>query len=213
MKRASDSQDEASAKALKIDNEALQKVQNELTSLDDACREEQVAVQCKYDAMKKKHFEERGELLKKIPSFWKDVFLNFAGPHGLLLEQEVPVLEHLVDVRLEDNLDKKGSHKFTFTFTENDYFNETEIVKEIAVSPDDKAEVKVTPITWKKNILAEVPHEEGDLATFFRWLQSSEEDCEGDFGSMFRESVWEDALQIYANPPEDVEGEEEEGEE
>lgn len=109
MKRASTEGVESAAKLNKTDSAELTKIQEQLATLDEQCREEQVAVQCKYDALKKKPFAERGALLKRVPFFWKDVFVNFGFSAGLIDEAEVQVLEHLVDVHLEDNLDKKGS--------------------------------------------------------------------------------------------------------
>jgi len=216
---------ESESKQAKIDDEVTA-IQDKLSALDAECREEQVKIQCKYDKDKKPLFDKRGDLLKKIPKFWKTVFVNFAGPSGLILTPELPLLDHLADVRLVDNLDTKGSHKFTFTFSENPFFKETEIVKEITVAEDDSVEVKVTPITWTNNFMDGFPSEEGDVTSFVKWLQSKDEDREGDFGSVFRENVWQDALTIHDNPPqmdddydeegeegEEIEGEEEGGEE
>lgn len=222
-KRPLEEGEASDCKVLKIDDEALLAVQKELNDLDAKCREDQIEVQCKYEKMKAKHYHDRGEIFKKIPQFWKTVIVNFAGSTGLVLEEEIPVLEHLADVKLEDNLDKAGSHKFTFTFNENKYFKETELVKELKVKEDESVEVKVTPITWTEDPLKDI--DGGDeVQSFFKWLQSTEEDTMGDFGSVFRETIWEEALDVYQNPPvefdceegedeEQEEGEEEEGDE
>lgn len=222
-KRENESGEASAPKVQKIDDalmKELEGIQGELGKIDTQCRDEQIEVQCRFDALKRKHFEGRGELLKKIPSFWKDVFLNFAGPSGLLVEQEIPILDHLVDVKLEDNLDKKGSHNFTFVFSENEFFKETEIKKEVMVKDEDNVHITVTPITWKKNIL-EGLEDQAKHSSFMHWLQCTDEDSEGDFGSVFREVVWEDVLTLYAqavdvdddDEEDDVEDEEEEGNE
>lgn len=193
---------EPAAKVAKITpeiDEKLQEIQKEVHALDEQCREEQIVVQCSYDAKKGKHFRDRGDLFKKIPEFWKTVICNFAAPMGLMLETEAEALTYLEDVFLADNMDKEGSHKFTFTFKENPFFKESEIVKEIKVlkSDPENCEVKVTPITWTKDLLKDVTEAEKE-SSFFTWLQSNVEERE-DFGNLFREKVWQDALTVYEN--------------
>jgi len=199
-----------SPKFLKLDESLrkdLENVHAELSTLEKDCREEQIEVQCKYDAMKTKHFDTRAELVKKIPHFWKEVLLNFGTPAGLIHPDEVEVLDHLVDVKLEDNLDKKGSHKFTFTFNENPFFKETTIVKQVKVHDEDTAIVDVTPITFTKNPI-EGLDEEVRRNTFLGWLQSKEEDGEDDFGTTFREHVWEEVIKVYQNEHDDEDDDE-----
>lgn len=185
-----------------IDSEIEQKldaIKTEVDALDEQCRDEQILVQCSYDAKKSKHFKDRGGLFKKIPEFWKTVICNFASPTGLMLECETEALTYLEDVFLEDNMDAGGSHKFTFTFKENPYFKESEIVKHIIVKKEDpeNCEVKTTAITWTKDVLADVTEADKE-SSFFNWLQSNVEERE-DFGNLFREKVWQEALMVYEN--------------
>lgn len=179
--------------------EKLAEIQKEVHGLDEQCRQEQIILQCSYDAKKGKHFKDRGEIFKKIPEFWKTVICNFAAPLGLMLDCEIEALTYLEDIFLADNMDKEGSHKFTFTFKENPFFKETEIVKEIKVlkADPDNCEVKVTPITWTKDLLKDVSEAEKE-SSFFNWLQSNVEERE-DFGNLFREKVWQDALMVFEN--------------
>jgi len=209
-KRAHEDGEERESKIAKIDEttmKGLEEISKELVGLDDKCRDEQVQVQCKYDALKRKHFDSRGDLLKKIPNFWKHVLLNFGTYHDqeLVHEKEVELLDYIEDIKLEDNLDTQGSHRFTFLFKENPFFNETELVKEVKVGPEEETETKCTPITYKKNPLEGEDLDAGD--SFLTWLQSTDEECEGFFGTVFRESVWEEALNLYSEEasPEDDE--------
>jgi len=212
-KRPADATEEVAAKYAKLDDTLrndLEKVQGELNKLEQGCREEQIEVQCKYDAMKKKHFDARGALVKKIPNFWRDVLINFGQPAGLINPAEIEVLDYLEDVILEDNLDRKGSHKFTFTFKENPFFKETTIVKSVVIKDEENVQIDVTPITFTKNPLENLL-ENQPTASFLHWLQSKDEDGEDDFGSAFREHVWEEAVGVYS--PEDQGDENENGEE
>lgn len=213
-KRAGDETEEVQAKFAKIDDSLrkdLESVQDELNKLEQGCREEQIEVQCKFDALKKKHFDSRGELVRKIPAFWKEVILNFGTPAGLIHPNEVEILDYLEDVKLEDNLDKKGSHKFTFIFKENPFFKETTLTKQVKVQDEENVHISATPLTFIKNPLEGLPEEE-TASSFLHWFQSTDEDGEDDFGSTFREHVWEEAVNVYS--PDDIdEGDEEEGDE
>jgi len=190
-----------SSKFLKLDESLrkdLENVQIDLIGIKEKRREEQIELKRKYNAITNEHFHSRAELVKKIPHFWKEVLLNFGSPAGLIHEDEFEVLDHLVDVKLEDNLDKRGSHKFTFTFSENPFFKETIIVKQIKIQVDAVI-VDVTPITFLKNPI-EGLDERIRHHTFLGWLQSKEEEGENelnDFGTIFREDVWDNALRIY----------------
>jgi len=213
-KRPAEETEEVAAKYAKLDDTLrndLEKVQGELNKLEQGCREEQIEVQCKYDAMKKKHFDARGALVKKIPNFWRDVLINFGQPAGLINPAEIEVLDYLEDVILEDNLDRKGSHKFTFTFKENPFFKQTTIVKSVLIKDEENVQIDVTPITFTKNPLENLLADEQPTASFLHWLQSKDEDGEDDFGSTFREHVWEEAVGVYN--PEDQGDENEDDEE
>jgi len=190
---------------------ALEAINSEIIKLDTECRAEQIVIQCKYDKQKNKHFQVRADIFKKIPDFWKILIENFAVPRELAIEQDMEVLSYLTDIFLDDNMDKEGSHKFTFTFKENPFIKETEIVKEINAADPDNLKITTSPITWTKNILEGLEEEEKSKS-FFTWLLSDTEERE-DFGNTFREKVWEEALAVYENEADDAEYEGEDGDE
>merc|ERR1719505_485331 len=145
--------------------DGLKRIHAEVLGLDGRCRDEQIQVQCKFDQLKKKHFDHRADLLKKIPNFWKEVLLNFGNfrDHELVHEKEVELLDYIDDIRMEDNLDARGSHRFTFTFKENPFFHETELVKDIKVGAmEEDSETTCTPITFKKNPVEREDVDAGD---------------------------------------------------
>jgi len=224
-KRPLEDGDERASKLAKVDAstmEGLDKIQSELRDLDRKCQDEQVEVQCKYDKLKTKHFDHRADLLKKIPDFWKQVLLNYGNYHDqeLIHEKEMEVLDYIEDIKLEDNLDTRGSHRFTFLFKENPFFSERELVKDVKVGAEDETETKCTPITFKKNPLEEHTDDIDAGESLLAWLQSTDEECEGFFGTVFREHIWEQALNLFTEVgvteeegDEDEEGDDDEDEE
>jgi len=201
--------EESAAKARKIDEKLaavqpeVQEIQEKISNLNDLCREEQETVQFKFDQQKKTHFEKRSELLKTIPHFWRDVLINSSDCGNLFIEEEQELMDYIDDIKLEDSLDRLGSHKFTFYFKKNPFFEETVITKEIKISKkegseEETVEVTCTPITFTKNPLAEADADVAEIA-FLTWLQSQTPLCAGDFGYSFREKIWEEALSRYEN--------------
>jgi len=205
MKRFLEGSDgDSAAKIARIDEgNLIRRIQRKLTSLDRKCRKEQVVIQLRYDALKKIHFERRAQLFRRIPLFWKDVLAATAGRNGFLFNEELPVLDYLEDIKLDDNQDINGSHKFTFTFSaDNPYFKKRTLIKDVRVSTADGAsvEIRCTPIVWLQEVVKTIKLGPGQTIyhSLFHWLQSKEEQPEGDFGSYFRANVWENALRVYS---------------
>jgi len=190
------------AKTMKLDEKIkgdIISVQDELNKLAQECLEERRTVMRKFESLKNKQFQSRGDLVREVPGFWKKVLVNFGIPRGLIHWDEVQVLDYLEDVRLDEN-SGNNSHKFTFAFTENPYFKEKEISKEIKIENNVDVVIEVTPITYTKNPLAnrDLSKEELRSATFFGWLQSVEDECWGDdFGSEFRADAWPEAVKFF----------------
>ena len=53
--------------------EDIESVQNHIDSLNEQASEEILKVEQKYNRLRKPHFEERTDLIKKIPNFWMTV--------------------------------------------------------------------------------------------------------------------------------------------
>lgn len=96
-----------------------------------------------------------------IPSFWLTCMKNVAeGIHEFVTEEDEPILEHLTDVCVEDNVD---SFKLHFHFTPNDYFSNTVLTKEFKLKLGPREEdpfnfdgpeiiaMKGTKIDWKSD--------------------------------------------------------------
>lgn len=190
-------------------------VDEELKSLETKCREEQIAVQCKFEKNKKQHFEKRQELINQIPHFWKHCIFSYFGggttKSSWIAQAEMPIFDYLEKVDIDFLGDKYGSHKFIFQFGENEYFDNKVFVKTIKIEDEEK------PITiinepdnfdWKKN-----PFQEGNEAqydmSFFCWLLNRTDDERTEnFGSLFKDNVWEDAITIFNTPQREEEEEE-----
>lgn len=65
--------------------------------------------------------------VKGVPFFWLTAMQNLPPVADMISDRDVPVLEHLVDLRME-YMDKPG-FKLIFEFSPNEYFKNKQIVK------------------------------------------------------------------------------------
>jgi len=214
MKRGHDGTVSADEPATKKAFQDVESIMTEITKLEKDCMKEVTQTQFRFDKLKEPHIKKRGEILKSIPDFWKNVVTKVTWDGILLVHpDEEPMLAYLEDVFLDDNLDENGTHKFTFSFKENPYFKETEFVKEITLPGDDSDDVSVTACSptmtpQATEILENMDTEE--IGSFFDWLCGDKIE-EGDFGQAFRHSIWGNPMDIYhAEVVDDEDGEEEE---
>jgi hypothetical protein len=96
---------------------------------------------------KKQHFDifyaltDEAAAVKGIPNFWLQCMVNHPLLGQLVEDGDHEALASLLDIRVEYN-ETYSSFKIIFTFGENDFFTNTELVKTYEVAPDlldDKA--------------------------------------------------------------------------
>eukprot|EP00602_Paraphysomonas_sp_CaronLab_P006793 CAMPEP_0185017852 /NCGR_PEP_ID=MMETSP1103-20130426/728_1 /TAXON_ID=36769 /ORGANISM="Paraphysomonas bandaiensis, Strain Caron Lab Isolate" /LENGTH=367 /DNA_ID=CAMNT_0027547445 /DNA_START=58 /DNA_END=1161 /DNA_ORIENTATION=+ len=156
----------------------LKQIQEGYDNLDAQYKAERVLLERKYHELRKPLFEQRLNVVignvdveivnensesspaaeseeKGIPNFWLQCMSNHPLLSQLISEEDHPALACLVDIRCEYNEDYSG-FKLRFSFIDNDFFTNTELVKSYTVSPDlldDKApaltSVEGTEIQWK----------------------------------------------------------------
>jgi len=179
--------------------DAIERLQSRLLFLDKECTNEQLVVQRKFDNMKKPIWEERCEFFKKIPKFWSVAI----GNHPLVIDQKVfikedaPILAHLVDIQLDDNIDDNGSYELLFKFDQsrNHFFSESQISRKTIINDQGKIEVKISRISWAPK------KKPKSKKSFFNWLSSEDVmDNNGvDVGDIFRTDLWQNPYPYYLN--------------
>eukprot|EP01022_Parablepharisma_sp_SALTPOND_P012574 TRINITY_DN161_c0_g2_i12.p3 TRINITY_DN161_c0_g2~~TRINITY_DN161_c0_g2_i12.p3 ORF type:complete len:531 (+),score=109.12 TRINITY_DN161_c0_g2_i12:7135-8727(+) len=96
------------------------------------------------------NFEEL-KATKGIPDFWLKALQNSHEVKEKIFEADIPILKHLSDIR---KVPLQGdSYKLVFTFTPNDYFTNTELIKTIIMDEENSNECKEaqgTEINWKE---------------------------------------------------------------
>lgn len=157
---------------------ALKQIHNDVEEVNSKYKLERAALEKKYDLLRSPILEKRKDIVSGdvevelegtdsvseaddkdkvtgIPGFWYQCIANHPAIGTLLSEDDLGALEALTNISCEYNDDYSG-FKLTFTFRENEYFTNTELVKSYSVSPDlleEKApaltSVDGTKIEWK----------------------------------------------------------------
>lgn len=106
-------------------------------ALEFEFREETSKLEKKYHALNKPLYEQRKELIKSLPNFWRTVLLNHPVLENIISEDDKKALDFLNNIEL--NYDSETpSFKLTFEFSENPFFENKSLVKEFTiVNPKD----------------------------------------------------------------------------
>ncbi|DBA04201.1 TPA: hypothetical protein N0F65_004309 [Lagenidium giganteum] len=184
------------------------KVEEELEKENTKLAKEILAIESKYNTIKRPIFVKRAKLLKEIPNFWKQTFVNHMLIGNALDEDDTEILSHLQEMDVTHG-DENGSYKIELTFKENPYFSNKSLWKEINFNEEGESTVKSSGIKWKKADKKEKKDDDEENASFIEWFASSDEDH--DVADIIKEEIWKNPVQFYLNLDED-DDEEEEGE-
>ncbi|EKX74345.1 nucleosome assembly protein, putative [Theileria equi strain WA] len=179
-------------------------VQKKLLQLDEECANEQMELQRKYDQKKQPFFKKRQEIIEKVPGFWCKALTHHPAL-SYLTSADLPILEHLKGIDLQDNLDNNGSYKLTLEFSEKakEYMSPLVLVKHVEFDINKETVKECTKITWKPG---KSPIEEALKArnndrcidwSIFEWFTEEEWVDRPDVGEIIRREIWHAPLAYY----------------
>ncbi|KAH7729297.1 SET protein [Aphelenchoides avenae] len=176
--------------------EEIDQVQTEIDGLNEQASEEILKVEQKYNSLRKPHFEKRTNLIRNINNFWVTAFVNHPQISRLITEEEEECLHYLV----EEFEDIKSGFKVKFSFDENPFFENTEIVKEFHLANIEPIST-TTDIKWKtgRKQLTD-SGKESDPRTFFDWLCDNSDPAADDIAEIIKDDIWPNPLQYYLVP-------------
>lgn len=214
------SSDEATA-LLQPHMKDLDGIQAELQKLEEECAKKQMVVQKEFDAKKKPVLVKRQEIIDKIPGFWCRCLRNHPQL-AYLVEEDIPVLEHLKQIDLDDNIDEHGSYKIKFTFGEGAraYMEPLVLEKHVQFRNDPCSEevLNVTEINWKDGkspVAAAEAKRDGDgdddvdVVSFFEWFTKEPSDAAArlEVGEIIRREIWHAPVPYFLNEVADIDEE------
>ncbi|XP_021369327.1 protein SET-like [Mizuhopecten yessoensis] len=189
--------------------EDIDACQNDIDVLNEKASEEILKVEQKYNKLRKPHFDQRNELIKKIPNFWVTAFVNHPQISAILDEEEEECLHYLNMVEVEEFEDIKSGYRINFTFSSNPYFNNSTLSKEFHLATTGDPASKSTKVEWKDNMdltkraQAQMPNRKrrhGFSRTFFHWFQDNTDPSADDIAEVIKDDMWPNPLQYYLAP-------------
>lgn len=190
--------------------EQIDSVQNDLDTLNEKASEEILKVEQKFNKQRKPHFEQRNELIKKIPNFWITAFVNHPQISAILDEEEEECLHYLTKVEVEEFEDIKSGFRLRFHFDENPFFTNAELCKEFNLGTPEPSS-NSTVINWldKMNLVekaeeAERKSGEPGPRTFFGWFTDNTDASADDIAEVIKDDMWPNPLQYFLVPDVDM---------
>lgn len=216
--------DAAAAKAV----ETIEDDEEKINTLIDEQSEAIIKLEQEYVAKLTPIYAKRSEDIKKIPGFWTQAFMNHPILAQLVDEQDTEVFKSLKEIRVdlvnkdvdtgsEGNVKVKTlNYAVHFTFGENDYFEDKEIVKSFYQLGDViVSHTSPRKISWKegKNLIELTATEpdtkasgddddefaEVNATTFFTWFEDHDDAEHDEIGEHIREDLWAHALNYFLN--------------
>ncbi|KAF8984235.1 hypothetical protein BGZ46_008535 [Entomortierella lignicola] len=193
---------------VEVNHAALEAAQAEIEALNELTEKAELELALKRNELMVPIYEKRREIIAKIPKFWPTVLQLSDATSELVTEKDLPALEYLTDVWVEYNSKDPRLFEIIFTFSENPYFTNKELIKKILVR---EAEIggeepysENFEIKWKegKNLTStkrKKDNEEGSSISFFEWFS----DDDASVPQFIAHDFFAEALSIYGNEGDD----------
>eukprot|EP00879_Flechtneria_rotunda_P013449 GHRR01014042.1.p1 GENE.GHRR01014042.1~~GHRR01014042.1.p1 ORF type:complete len:227 (+),score=48.76 GHRR01014042.1:781-1461(+) len=133
------------------ENEALQQaeaLQQSLDQVNEEASDRVLAVEQEFNRKRRPLYSQRGAALSRIPGFWKKVFMAHPAIRGIVSEADSDILDYLAELDIVESEDIKSGFSVKFTFAENPFFSNRELVRDIRFSEEGALQVTTTQIQW-----------------------------------------------------------------
>ncbi|KMZ73431.1 Nucleosome assembly protein family [Zostera marina] len=214
--------------------EKLQEIQDDLEKINEDASDKVLELEQQFNEIRRPVYNKRTEVINSIPDFWLTAFLSHPVLSDILNDEDQKLFKHLVSLDVEDFKDVKSGYTITFKFSENPFFEDSELIKTFNFSDDGATNITCTPIKWKEGAyLQEITN--GDVPntnskkrpfsedSFFTWFsESNQKNPLGPADTIFdevaeviKEDLWPNPLKYFNNEvdEEDFDGEDDEDKE
>lgn len=188
------------AKDKVLGSQGLLDAQLELQLLDERCAEEQISIQQRYDQLRRPHFDKRGKKVRSIPGFWKSALCGH--PSRLVAPFESEALEHIIELDVRENVDRRGSYEVRVQFGKNVLFKERSAVKKVTFHDALTEQVEAATLTAASDRGLEIlASARGVQRSVLGWLISPQSagaaEVGHDFSEVLRRDLWQDPIPYF----------------
>ncbi|KAF9435542.1 hypothetical protein BGZ76_006084 [Entomortierella beljakovae] len=188
-----------------VDHSLLETLKDDMEALSKLADKAELELALKRNELMSPVLEKRRAIIAKIPKFWSTVFQLNGAMNQLLEEDDIPALNHLTDVWIKHDSKDPRVYDIVFTFSENPYFTNKELVKKLVVKGEGEEEepfCEKFEINWKDGKdLTKKRKKDAESDSFFTWFS----DDDAVLAQIFANDIFHDALSIYTNEGDDDE--------
>jgi template-activating factor I len=192
-------------------DDALIRIQEQLEQLNRQLAVELLAVEQKYNALRRPLFDERAVAIAARPdaaTFWAKAFLGHTTLRQLLTDADRVVFQSLRDVRVVDHsAGGQSGFRISMRFDANERFSNTMLFKDFTVTDDGQTIVTCSPLQLLASAAsgggARLPHsstsgkrKRDDTESFFSWFSPEDQDIT--LGELIKEELWPQPLKWVA---------------
>ncbi|KAH7307427.1 hypothetical protein KP509_22G058200 [Ceratopteris richardii] len=191
----------------------LQEVQDELEKVNEEASDKVLEVEQKYNEVRRPIYSKRNEIIQGIPDFWLTAFLSHPALCELLNEEDQQVFKYLQSLDVEDFKDVKSGYSIIFTFKQNPYFEDNQLVKVYRFSDDGTTSVSGTQPRWKDGMdfTNGVVEKAGNKRppsdeSFFKWFTDTDNKdsmAHDEIADIIKEDLWPNPLKYFNNEGDD----------
>jgi template-activating factor I len=192
-------------------DDALIRIQEQLEQLNRQLAVELLAVEQKFNALRRPLFDERALAIAARPdaaTFWAKAFLGHSTLRQLLTDADRVVFQSLRDVRVVDHsAGGQSGFRISMRFDANERFSNTMLFKDFTVTDDGQTIVTCSPLQLLASAAsgggARLPHsstsgkrKRDDTESFFSWFSPEDQDIT--LGELIKEELWPQPLKWVA---------------
>lgn len=152
-----------------------------------------------FDEIRKPICDARRDVIKSIPSFWKNVFLNHPRLGGFVTTFDEKIFENLISLEVGKHQEGKDGYSILFEFRQNDYIKNEKIAKNFAVYERGTIiTVSTKKIEWETASVEEWEREN----SFFSWFDDIEPlhalgKVRDQYADIIKYELWKDPGHYY----------------
>jgi len=186
----------------------LEELQEKIDKISEEAADAIVKLERKFNEQKVPLFKERNQLMKTIPSFWKQALMNHPQLSDCFDEEDEKVLDYVEELECEDY--PEGTWKISFKFKSNPWFKNAVVSKEFTLDKDEQPQLQSTKMEYKEGKKLS----EGFFFMFFGDKEESEEQAM-EVIDIIKEEIYPNPTPFFhgLTVPEVVDAEEEEEDE
>ncbi|OMJ21804.1 Protein SET [Smittium culicis] len=169
--------------------EDLFNLQDKFEPFANELHDEIYRLQAQYELKKSDLYDERSQIIAKIPNFWQRAIDNQTVLSTMIEEEDSAALEFLTNVKIDRDASNPSIFKIIFNFSDNPYFSNSELVQKVDLTKKDEPKLSPEPIEWKEGKCLVKPITE----------ETDEEDEETSFFTFFTEDGNADLAELIAN--------------